>query len=100
MLYVIIGNDVPDSFELRKNARPAHLARLQILQDEGRLLLAGPCPAVDANDPGLAGFTGSIIVAEFSNLNSAQSWANDDPYVKAGVYNQVTVKPFRKTFPG
>ena len=100
MIYVIIGNDVPDSLELRKNARPAHLARLQILQDEGRLLLAGPSPAVDANDPGLAGFTGSIIVAEFSNLNSAQSWANDDPYVKAGVYNQVTVKPFRKTFPG
>jgi uncharacterized protein YciI len=99
MLYVIIGNDVPDSLELRKNARPAHVARLQALQDEGRLILAGPCPAVDANDPGLAGFSGSVIVAEFTNLKSAQTWANDDPYVKSGVYQQVTVKPFRKTFP-
>jgi uncharacterized protein YciI len=100
MLYVIIGNDVPDSLELRKNARLAHLARLQILQDEGRLLLAGPCPAIDANDPGLAGFSGSVIVAEFTNLNSAQTWANDDPYVKEGVYQHVTVKPFKKIFPG
>jgi uncharacterized protein YciI len=99
MLYAIIGNDVPDSLELRKNARPAHVARLQQLQEEGRLILAGPCPAVDANDPGLAGFTGSVIVAEFASLTTAQDWANDDPYVKAGVYQQVTVKPFKKTFP-
>ncbi len=99
MLYVIIGSDVPESLELRKNARPDHVARLQKLQDEGRLVLAGPCPAVDANDPGMAGFTGSVIVAEFASLTAAQSWANDDPYVKAGVYHQVTVKPFRKTFP-
>jgi uncharacterized protein YciI len=99
MLYVVIANDVPNSLELRKNARPAHVARLQVLQDEGRLILAGPCPAVEANDPGLAGFTGSIIVAEFANLISAQTWANDDPYLKAGVYQQVTVKPFKKTFP-
>lgn len=99
MLYVIIGNDVPESLELRKIARPAHMARLQTLQDEGRLLLAGPLPAVDSNDPGSAGFTGSLIVAEFSDLSAAQSWANDDPYVKAGVYQHVTVKPFKKTFP-
>jgi uncharacterized protein YciI len=99
MLYAIIGNDVPDSLELRKLARPAHVARLQAMQDEGRLLLAGPLPAVDSNDPGTAGFTGSLIVAEFPNLVAAQSWANADPYVAAGVYLQVTVKPFKKTFP-
>ncbi len=99
MLYVIIGNDVQDSSELRKIARPAHVARLQTLQDEGRLLLAGPFPAVDSNDPGSAGFTGSLIVADFPDLNTAQSWANDDPYVKTGVYQHVTVKPFKKTFP-
>jgi uncharacterized protein YciI len=99
MLYVIVGNDVSNSLELRKNARPAHLARLQKLQDEGRLILAGPCPAIDANDPGLAGFTGSVIVAEFTSLAAAQTWANDDPYVKAGVFHQVTVKPFSKTLP-
>lgn len=99
MLYAIIGNDVPESLELRKTARPAHVARLQAMQDEGRLLLAGPFPAVDSNDPGSAGFTGSLIVAEFADLTAAQSWANDDPYIKAGVYQQVTVKPFKKTFP-
>jgi len=99
MLYAIIGNDVPDSLELRKISRPAHLARLQAMQNEGRLLLAGPLPAVDSNDPGSAGFTGSLIVAEFSDLIAAQSWANEDPYVKAGVYQHVTVKPFKKTFP-
>ena len=99
MLYAIMGNDVPESLELRQLARPAHVARLQALQDEGRLLLAGPFPAVDSNDPGAAGFTGSLIVAEFADLNAAQSWANDDPYIKAGVYQQVTVRPFKKTFP-
>ena len=99
MLYTIIGNDVPDSSDLRKTARPAHVARLQAMQDAGRLLLAGPFPAVDSNDPGAAGFTGSLIVAEFPDLNAAQSWANDDPYVKAGVYQNVTVKPFKRTFP-
>jgi uncharacterized protein YciI len=99
MLYTIIGNDVPDSSDLRKTARPAHVARLQAIQDAGRLLLAGPFPAVDSNDPGEAGFTGSLIVAEFPDLNAAQSWANDDPYVKAGVYQNVTVKPFKRTFP-
>jgi uncharacterized protein YciI len=99
MLYTIIGNDVPDSSDLRKTARPAHVARLQAMQDAGRLLLAGPFPAVDSNDPGEAGFTGSLIVAEFPDLIAAQSWANEDPYVKAGVYQNVTVKPFKRTFP-
>jgi len=84
---------------MRKVARPAHVARLQALQSEGRLLLAGPFPAVDSNDPGEAGFTGSLIVAEFTTLTAAETWANDDPYVQAGVYQHVTVKPFRKTFP-
>ena len=79
--------------------RPAHVARLQTLQDQGRLLLAGPFPAVDAVDPGTAGFTGSLIVAEFASLASAQEWANADPYVAAGVYAKVSVQPFRKTFP-
>jgi uncharacterized protein YciI len=99
MLYTIIGHDVPDSLELRKTARPAHVLRLQTLQNEGRLLLAGPFPAVDANDPGAAGFTGSLIVAEFPSLNDAKTWANNDPYVKAGVYQHVTVLPFKQTFP-
>jgi hypothetical protein len=99
LLYTIIGHDVPDSLEMRKVARPAHVARLQALQSEGRLLLAGPFPAVDSNDPGEAGFTGSLIVAEFTTLTAAETWANDDPYVQAGVYQHVTVKPFRKTFP-
>ena len=99
MLYAIIGHDVPDSLELRKVARPAHVARLQAMQEEGRLLLAGPFPAVDANDPGAAGFTGSLIVAEFATQNDAQAWANVDPYVKAGVFQQITVLPFKKTFP-
>jgi len=99
MLYTIIGQDVPQSLESRKSARPAHVARLQALQNEGRLLLAGPFPAVDANDPGEAGFTGSLIVAEFTSLTEAQAWANEDPYLKAGVYQHVSVKPFKKTFP-
>ncbi len=99
MWYAIIGHDIPDSLEKRKASRPAHLARLQVLQDEGRLLLAGPFPAVDANDPGTAGFTGSLIVAEFSTLDDAKVWADADPYVSVGVYAQVTVQPFRKTLP-
>ena len=99
MLYAIFGNDVTDSLEKRKAARPAHLARLQALQDEGRLLLAGPFPAVDAVDPGPAGFTGSLIVAEFASLEAAEAWADADPYVAAGVYAKVTVKPFKKVMP-
>ncbi|HET7833810.1 MAG TPA: YciI family protein [Gallionella sp.] len=99
MWYAIIGQDVPGSLDQRMAARPAHLARLQALQDEGRLLLAGPFPAVDAVDPGPAGFTGSLIVAEFASLQAAQEWADADPYVAAGVYRQVTVQPFRKVLP-
>ena len=99
MLYAIFGQDVADSSDKRKAARPAHLARLQTLQDEGRLLLAGPFPAVDAVDPGIAGFTGSLIVAEFASLEAAQAWAAADPYVATGVYAQVAVRPFKKTFP-
>lgn len=99
MLYVIISEDVPDSLSKRLSARPAHLARLQILQDAGRLLLAGPHPAVDTENPGEAGFTGSLIVAEFDSLQVAQTWANDDPYLDAGVYAHITVKPFKKVFP-
>jgi uncharacterized protein YciI len=99
MLYAIIGEDVPDSLQHRVAARPAHVARLQALQEAGRLILAGPFPAVDAQDPGAAGFTGSLIVAEFASLPEAESWAQADPYVSGGVYARVTVKPFRKTFP-
>ena len=99
MLYAIISTDVADSLEKRLSARPAHLARLQALQDEGRLLLAGPHPAVDNDNPGDAGFTGSLIVAEFDNLAAARKWADADPYNDAGVYANVTVKPFKKVFP-
>lgn len=99
MLYAIISEDNPGSLELRKQTRPAHLLRLQSLQDEGRLLLAGPHPAVDADDPGPAGFTGSLVVAEFPSLQEACDWAAADPYQTAGVYSKVTVKPFRKVFP-
>jgi uncharacterized protein YciI len=99
MWYAIIGTDVPDSLELRKSARPAHLARLEALQNEGRLRLAGPFPAVDAADPGPAGFTGSLIVAEFADLAAARAWADADPYVAAGVYAHVAVKPFRPVLP-
>lgn len=99
MFYSIIGQDTPGSLDKRMAARPAHLARLQALQEEGRLLLAGPFPAVDATDPGPAGFTGSLIVAEFASLEVAQEWANADPYVAANVFAQVTVKPFRKVLP-
>ncbi len=99
MLYAIIGQDTQNSLEKRKVARPAHLVRLQTLQDEGRLILAGPFPAVDANDPGAAGFTGSLIVAEFSTLSDAKAWADADPYVATGVYQHVSVQPFKKVFP-
>jgi len=99
MWYAIIGTDHPDPLEARKAARPAHVARLQQLQDDGRLLLAGPFPAIDAEDPGPAGFSGSLIVAEFASLVEAERWAGADPYVDAGVYRETTVKPFRKVLP-
>ena len=99
MWYAIIGTDHPESLEARKSARPAHLARLQQLQDEGRMLLAGPFPAIDSEDPGPVGFSGSLIVAEFPSLAEAESWAKADPYVAAGVYRETTVKPFRKVLP-
>lgn len=99
MLYAIIGEDVPGSLENRLAARPAHLARLEALQAEGRMILGGPCPAIDSPDPGPAGFSGSIIVAEFESLAAAQAWADADPYVAAGVYAKVVVKPFKLVFP-
>jgi uncharacterized protein len=99
MLYAIVGQDVPDSLNKRLAARPAHLERLQALQQAGRLLLAGPFPAIDSNDPGAAGFTGSLIVAEFDSLADVQAWADADPYVAAGVYASVSVKPFKKVLP-
>lgn len=99
MLYAIISQDVENSLQARLKARPDHLARLEILQTEGRLVLAGPHPAIDSNDPGEAGFTGSLVVAEFASLDAAQSWADADPYIAAGVYQQVTVKPFKQVFP-
>ncbi|HEX6735409.1 MAG TPA: YciI family protein [Azonexus sp.] len=99
MLYAIIGEDRPGSLEARLAARPAHLERLQALVAEGRLVLAGPCPAIDSPDPGPAGFSGSIIIAEFASLEAARSWADADPYIAAGVYAGVTVKPFKKALP-
>lgn len=99
MLYAIIGEDVPGSLERRLAARPDHLARLEQLQAEGRMILAGPCPAIDSPDPGPAGFSGSVIVAEFESLAAAQAWADADPYVAAGVYARVAVKPFKQVFP-
>lgn len=99
MLYTIMAEDTPNSLEKRLAARPEHLARLQALQSQGRLLLAGPFPAIDSVDPGPAGFSGSLIVAEFSDLAEAKAWADNDPFVHAGVYGQVIVKPFRKTLP-
>lgn len=99
MLYVINGEDVPDSLEKRLAARQAHLARLETLQQEGRLILAGPYPAIDSPDPGPAGFSGSLIVAEFESLAAAQAWAEADPYITSGVYANVTVKPFKKVLP-
>lgn len=99
MWYAIIAEDMPDSLDKRLKARPEHLSRLKALQDAGRLLLAGPFPAIDSTDPGPNGYTGSLIVAEFNNLEDAKEWANNDPFVAASVYHQVTVKPFRKTLP-
>ena len=99
MFYAIIGEDRPGTLDQRMAARPAHVERLKALQDEGRLLLAGPCPAIDSPDPGPAGFSGSLIVAEFASLQAAQAWAGADPYVAAGVYEKVTVKPFKKVLP-
>jgi uncharacterized protein YciI len=98
VLYVIYAEDVANSLDKRMSVRPAHLARLQLLRDEGRLVTAGPMPAVDSNDPGQAGFTGSAVIAEFSSLEEAQAWANDDPYVAAGVYQKVDVKPYKQVF--
>ena len=98
MLYVIYAEDIADSLEKRLSVRPAHLARLQLLQDEGRLLTAGPMPAVDSNEPGAAGFTGSTVIAEFESLEVAKAWANDDRYIAAGVYQNVSVKPYKKVF--
>lgn len=99
MFYAILGEDAPGTLDKRLAARPAHLERLQRLQAEGRLLLAGPFPAIDNPDPGPAGFSGSLIVAEFDSLQTAQAWADADPYVDAGVYAKVSVKPFRKVLP-
>jgi len=99
MWYVIMSEDAPNTLDLRLAHRPAHLARLQALHQEGRLLLAGPHPAIDSEDPGPAGFTGSLVVAEFASLAEAQAFADADPFVAAGVYSRVTVKPFRKTLP-
>lgn len=99
MLYAVIGTDNPDSLQRRLSARPDHLARLNELKNAGRLLLAGPFPAIDSDDPGPAGFSGSLIVAEFESLTAAREWADADPYIKAGVYSHVTVKPFKKTLP-
>lgn len=98
MFYVIYAEDVADSLDKRLSVRPAHLARLQLLHDEGRLLTAGPMPAVDSNDPGAAGFTGSTVITEFESLEAAQSWAEADPYTAAGVYGKVTVRPYKKVF--
>lgn len=99
MWYAIISEDHPDTLAQRQTARPAHLERLQALQNRGRLLLAGPHPAVDSDDPGPAGFTGSLVVAEFGSLEEAREWADADPYIGAGVYAHVTVKPFKKVLP-
>lgn len=99
MLYAIIGEDVDDSLEKRRGAQQRHRERLQQLQVDGRLVLAGPFPAVDAEDPGPAGFRGSLIVAEFDSEQAAREWADADPYVEAGVYERVTVRPFRQVFP-
>ncbi|MDY7561124.1 YciI family protein [Pseudomonas sp. 10B1] len=99
MLYAIVATDVANSLEKRLTARPDHLARLIALKDEGRMVLAGPHPAIDSNDPGSAGFSGSLIVAEFESLTAAQTWADADPYVAAGVYANVVVKPFKQVLP-
>ena len=99
MLYSIVGVDIENSLEARLSVRPAHLARLTALRDEGRLILAGPNPAIDSEDPGEAGFSGSIVIAEFESLGAAQAWADADPYVASGAYASVTVKPFKQVLP-
>lgn len=99
MLYAIISEDIDDSLAKRMSARPKHLERLKQMQDAGRLIIAGPHPAVDCENPGEAGFTGSLVVAEFDSLEAAQQWAAADPYVEAGVYAKVTIKPFKKVLP-
>ncbi|NMG64092.1 YciI family protein [Azoarcus indigens] len=99
MFYALIGEDAPDSLETRMAVRPAHLARLQNLKDEGRLLLAGPMPAIDALEPGPAGFAGSLVVAEFASLKEAEEWLANDPYTVQGVFARTTVRPFRKVLP-
>ncbi|WP_227815108.1 YciI family protein [Nitrogeniibacter aestuarii] len=99
MYYAMIGEDAPDSLEARMAARPEHLARLNALKDEGRLLIAGPCPAIDSPDPGPAGFSGSLVVAEFASLADAEAWLAQDPYVIEGVFARTTVKPFKKVLP-
>ena len=99
MWYVIIGHDAPGSLAKRLDTRPAHVARLKALCDAARLLVAGPCPAIDAEDPGPAGFTGSVVIAEFASLEDARAWADADPYLAAGVYERVDVRPFRKALP-
>ena len=99
MFYVIYSEDVENSLSLRLSVREQHIERLKTLQAQGRLLLAGPCPAIDSENPGDAGFTGSLIVAEFNNLAAAKSWADQDPYISAGVYKKVTVKPYKKVLP-
>jgi uncharacterized protein YciI len=99
MLYVIIGEDNDNSLDRRMQVRPRHLERLNALRDEGRMILAGPFPAIDSPDPGPAGFTGSMIVAEFESLAAAQTWADADPYLTEGVYRRVSVRPFKKVLP-
>jgi hypothetical protein len=99
MYYAIVSQDIDNSLALRKSARPAHLARLNVLKEAGRLLVAGPNPAVDNDDPGDAGYTGSLVIAKFGSLADAQAWADSDPYVDAGVYTSVSVKPFKKVLP-
>ncbi len=99
MFYVIYSEDVENSLSLRLSVREHHIERLKALQIQGRLLLAGPCPAIDSEEPGEAGFTGSLIVAEFDSLSAAKAWADDDPYISAGVYKNVTVKPYKKVLP-
>ena len=99
MLYAIISQDVENSLDKRLSVRPEHIERLQNLKEQGRLILAGPHPAIDNIEPGPTGFSGSLVVAEFSSLEEAQAWADDDPYIKAGVYDTVTVKPFKKVLP-
>lgn len=98
MLYAIISQDIEDSLALRKQARPQHIERLEALRDQGRLIIAGPHPAIDAEDPGEAGFTGSLVIAEFATLEEAQAWADSDPYIAAGVYEKVVVKPYKRVF--